>query len=367
MPKMLMVGIAVLCGVIGLTACGGGGGSSSGTSTEAEPAATAESAGSTQEESVGSTQEGAGEAENALIQVINPLPNVFVNSNNEGAENKAAELGLTNLQITQSGGDPAKEVANVNDAITKGAKAIIINPVSSEGVTPSIEAANEAGICTIVGYSELTNQPPGGKGVPKGSKAYIGWYEMEGGELVGNALAEAMGGKGGIVIIQGIGTGQAEQQREAGARKVWEEKYPGIKVLSVQPAEFDPAKARSVMQNFIQRYGDEIQGVLAIGDQMGSAAATVVAESELAGKVQIGGFGAEKEFVRAIENGEATVTVPFAPVEDWEKAVELAVECINGNTEPVRYSTKELPGVQKLKPYGYVVTKEDAHLWPPQW
>lgn len=358
MPKVLMVGIAVLCAVIGLAACGGGGGSSSSSpSTEEEPAATSES--------TGSAEEGAGEAEDALIQVINPLPNVFVDSNNEGAENKAAEMGLTNLQITQSGGDAAKEVANVNDAITKGAKAIIINPVSSEGVTPAIESANEAGICTIVAYSELTNQEPGG--VPEGSKAFIGWYEMEGGELVGNALAEAMGGKGGVVIIQGIGTGQAEQQREAGARKVWEEKYPGIKVLSVQPAEFDPAKARNVMQNFIQRYGNEIGGVLAIGDQMGSAAATVVAESNLAGKVKIGGFGAETEFVRAIENGEATVTVPFAPIEDYEKAVELAVECINGDTEPVRVSTKELPGVEKLKPYGYVVTKEDVNLWTPQW
>lgn len=360
MPKVLIVGIALLCAVVGLTACGGSSDSSSSSSASTE----GESGAAT--ENVGATEEGgAGEAENALIQVINPLPNVFVDSNNEGAENEAAKLGLTNLQITQSGGDAAKEVANVNDAITKGAKAIIINPVSSEGVTPAIESANEAGVCTIVAYSELTGQEKGG--VPNGSKAFIGWYEMEGGELVGTALAEAMGGKGGVVIIQGIGTGQAEQQREAGARKAWEEKFPDVKVLSVQPAEFDPAKARNVMQNFIQRYGDEIKGVLAIGDQMGSAAATVVAESDLAGKVKIGGFGAESEFVKAIENGEATVTVPFAPIEDYEKAVELAAECINGNTEPVRVSTKELPGVEKLKPYGYVVTKEDVHLWTPQW
>lgn len=358
MPKVLVASIAVLCALIGFTACGGSSSDSGGTSGE-------ETSSSAATDSDSTAEGGAGAAADALIQVINPLPNVFVDSNNEGAENAASALGLTNLQITQSGGDPAKEIANVNDAITKGAKAIIINPVSSEGVTPAIEAANESGACTIIAYSELSNQEAGG--VPEGSKAFIGWNETEGGELVGTALAEEMGGEGGIVIIQGIGTGQAEQQREAGARKVWENDFPGIEVLSVQPAEFDPAKARNVMQNFIQRYGDEIGGVLAIGDQMGSAAATVVAESELAGEVKIGGFGAEAEFVKAIEQGDATVTVPFAPIEDYEKAVELAVECINGDTEPVRVNTPELPGVEALEPFGYVVKKEDVDLWTPQW
>lgn len=352
MPRLLFAGIAVLCALVGLTACGGNDSSSN------------TSAGTTGESTTGSNESG-GAAADALIQVINPLPNVFVDANNEGAENAAKRLGLTNLQITQSNADPAKEVANVNDAITKGAKAIIINPLASEGITPSIESANEAGICTIVAYSELSNQEPGG--VPEGSKAFIGWNEEEGGELVGNALAEEMGGSGGIVIIQGVGTGAAEQSRQRGAEKVWKEKYPGIKILSVQPAEFDPAKARSVMQNFIQRYGDEIKGVLAIGDQMGAAAATVVAESDLAGTVKIGGFGAETEFVRAIESGDASATVPFAPIEDYERAVELAAECIEGNSEPVRVNTPELPGVEKLKPYNYIVDSKSVDLWTPQW
>jgi len=355
MLKKLFIGLAILCAAVGLAACGSSG--STGTSEESNGGSSGGTEGSAS---------GGESAEDALIQVINPLPNVFVDANNKGAETAAQELGLKNLQITQSAGDAAKEIANVNDAVTKGAKAIIINPVSSEGVTPAIEAANEAGVCTIIAYSELANASSP-NAVPPGSKAFIGWDEEEGGERVGRALAEAMGGKGGVVIIQGLGTDAAGQLREGGARKVWEKEFPEIKVLSAQPADFDPEKAQTVMQNFIQSYGDEIGGVLALGDQMGSAAATVIEESDLAGKVKVGGFGAEHEFVEHIANGSATATVPFAPIEDYERAVKLAAECIEGNKEPVRASSRDLPGVKVLKQDGYIVTDEDVKQWKPQW
>jgi ABC-type sugar transport system substrate-binding protein len=352
MSHKLVASLAACCALVGLAACGSSDNSS--TSTAADTGA-----------STSAAAPESSAAKDALIQVINPLPNVFVDANNDGAKRAAKRLGLTNVQFTQSDGDAAKEVANINNAVTKGAKAIIINPVSSVGITPAIEAANAKGVCTIIAYSNIGETA--NDDVPEGSKAFIGWNELEGGQAVGDALATSMDGKGGVVIIQGLGSDRASQQREKGARQVWEEKYPGIKVLGVQPAEFDPAKARTVMQNFIQRYGDQITGVLAIGDQMGAAAADAVDQSSLKGKVQIGGFGAEKDFVDRIKEGKATATVPFVPIDDYDKAVELAAQCIDGDKDPVRVKTPDLPIVAKLQSTGYVVTKDNVDQWVPQW
>jgi ribose transport system substrate-binding protein len=344
MFKKLVASLGACCVLAGLAACGssGGGGASGGGSSSSSSA-----------------------SKDALIQVIDPVPNVFVDANDAGARRAAKRLGLTNVQFTQSGGDASKEVANINNAITKGAKAIIINPVSSVGITPAIETANAKGICTIIAYSNIGKTA--NDDVPSGSKAFIGWNEYEGGRAVGDQLAKAMGGKGGIVIVQGLGSDRASQQREKGARSIWTEKYPGITVLGVQPADFDPAKAQTVTQNFLQRFGGRINGLLAIGDQMGAAAANVIDQSNLKGKVKIGGFGAEKEFVDDIRAGKATATVPFAPIDDYDKAVELAAKCIAGDKSPVRVKTPDLPSVAKLQSAGYVVTNKNVDQWTPQW
>ena len=90
-----------------------------------------------------------GAAKDALIQVIQPGVHPYVAAGDAGFKEEAATLGLTNLQITQSNFDPATEVANLQNALTKGAKAIIIQAVSSEGVVPSIERANKQGVCTV--------------------------------------------------------------------------------------------------------------------------------------------------------------------------------------------------------------------------
>jgi ribose transport system substrate-binding protein len=348
--KSLGAVAACLC-VAGLTACGG---SDSGGDAPAKASAAPAADGGI-----------SNEVKGALIQVINPLPNVFVDSNNDGAERAAKRLGLTNLQITQSQGDPAKEVANITNAITKGAKAIIINPVSSEGITPAIQAANAKGVCTIIAYNNIGKDPS--DEVPAGSKAFIGWNEYQGGQAVAEALAKKMGGKGGVAIVQGIEAGLGAQQREKGARDLWKSKYPNIKVLGVQPADFDPAKARTVTENFVQRFGDQMQGLLAIGDQMGAASADVIAESKLKGKVAIGGFGAQKEFVDRIRAGKATATIPFAPTDDYDRAVELAADCISGDKEPVRVNTPDLPSVAKLADAKFVVTEDNVDGWDPQW
>ena len=188
MSHKLVASLAACCALVGLAACG-----------SSDNSSTSTAAGTGASTSAAAPQSDA--AKDALIQVINPLPNVFVDANNEGAKRAAKRLGLTNVQFTQSDGDAAKEVANINNAVTKGAKAIIINPVSSVGITPAIEAANAKGVCTIIAYSNIGETA--NDDVPEGSKAFIGWNELEGGQAVGDALAKSMGGKGGVVIIQG--------------------------------------------------------------------------------------------------------------------------------------------------------------------
>lgn len=300
-----------------------------------------------------------------LIQGVMPIASTYIAQNIKGMEQKAEELGLTNLQISQSNGDPKKMVADIQDASTKGAEAIILNPVNSEAATPAIKAAADDGICTVVMYSNVDNA--GTNEVAEGMKGFVGWDEDFAARAVAGAMAEKMGGKGNVVMIQGLTANKGAQIREESSKALWEEEYPDIKVLAVQPADFDPAKARTVMQNFIQRFGDQIDGVLVADDGMGASAAEVIAQSDLAGNVVLGSFGGQKDYVQDIKDGKAYATIPFVPVLDGEKAVELAADCMAGDTEPVVFNAPEFPELKPFEDAGYVVTADNVDQFTPQW
>jgi ABC-type sugar transport system substrate-binding protein len=305
-----------------------------------------------------------GAAKDALIQVIQPGVHPYPAAGNEGLKEEAKTLGLTNLQITQSNWDPAAEVANIQNAITKGAKAIIIQAVSSEGVVPSIEAANKRGICTVA----VITGPGSKQGVVyPGMKGYVGWNEFEGGRIAGEALAKALNGKGNVVVIQGQLESAASKARQAGAEAIWKEKYPGIKVLAARPADYDATKARQVMQDFIQRYGTKINGVLSITNNMGTAAADAMTGTPLEKKTPIVSYGGQKEFINYIRDGRAYGTTPFAPKSEAAEALDLAVACINGDRAPVFFSETELPPVKALKAHNYMIDPTSVNDFQPQW
>ena len=305
-----------------------------------------------------------GAAKDALIQVIQPGVHPYVAAGDAGFKEEAATLGLTNLQITQSNFDPATEVANLQNALAKGGKAIIIPAVSSEGVVPSIERANKQGVCTV---AVINNAGTGDGVVYPGMKGYVGWNEFDGGRRIGESLAQAMGGHGNVVVIQGVLAAGSPRQREAGAEAVWKEKYPDIKVIGMQPANYDAGKARRVMQDFAQRFGTQINGVLSITNNMATAAADAMIGTQLEGKVPVVSYGGQKEFIDYIRQGKVSATTPFAPKSEAAEALDLAVACLNGDKKPVFFSETELPPVKTLSSHNYVIDKSDLEQFQPQW
>ena len=80
-------------------------------------------------------------AESTIALVVSTLNNPFFVTLEEGAEEKAAELGYE-LLVLDSQNDPARELANVEDLLTKDIALLMINPTDSEAVRSAIRAAN---------------------------------------------------------------------------------------------------------------------------------------------------------------------------------------------------------------------------------
>jgi ribose transport system substrate-binding protein len=125
---------------------------------------------------------------------------------------------------------------------------------------------------------------------------------------VGRYLLKSMGGKGNVVILEGVKGSTTSDERTRGFRKALEE-FPDVKLLASQPANYQRLQALQVMENLIQS-NPRIDGVLAAADVMAMGAIEAL---EAAGQKQakVVGIGGVPESVKAIKDGRLLATAEF--------------------------------------------------------
>ena len=180
---------------------------------------------------------------------MNTQTNPFFVDVKDGVQKAADEHGIE-LYITDAQDDPTIQMKDVENLITKKPDAIIIDTCDSDAIVSSIEACNAAGIPVFT----MDREANGGDVV-----SHIGYDAIKSGKMAGEYLADALGGKGKIVELQGIMGTNVAQNRSAGFNEVIAN-YPDIEIVACQVADFDRAKGMSVMENILQA-NPEIDGL----------------------------------------------------------------------------------------------------------
>ncbi|RCW47992.1 ribose-binding protein [Paenibacillus prosopidis] len=268
-------------------------------------------------ENVGDNQAADGKVTIGLS--ISTQNNPFFVTLKEGAEKAAAEAGAE-LIVVDAQDDTAKQISGIEDLIQKKVDVILINPTDGDAVVTAVEAANDANIPVIT----VDRAANGGTVV-----SHIASDNVKGGQMAGDYILEALGGKGNIVELQGTAGTSAARDRGEGFHKAVDGK-DGVKVVASQPADFDRAKGLSVMENILQSNGD-IQAVFAHNDEMALGALQAI---EAAGKTDIivVGFDATADAVTAVNAGTLAATVAQKPEAIGQKAIETAVKVAGGET-----------------------------------
>lgn len=250
---------------------------------------------------------------------ISTQNNPFFVTLKEGAEKAAKEAGAE-LIVVDAQDDTAKQISGIEDLIQKKVDVILINPTDGDAVVTAVEAANDANIPVIT----VDRAANGGTVV-----SHIASDNVKGGQMAGDYILEALGGKGNIVELQGTAGTSAARDRGEGFHKAVDGK-DGVKVVASQPADFDRAKGLSVMENILQSNGD-IQAVFAHNDEMALGALQAI---EAAGKkdIIVVGFDATADAVSAVNAGTLAATVAQKPEAIGQKAIETAVKVAGGET-----------------------------------
>ncbi|MFE6483398.1 substrate-binding domain-containing protein [Streptomyces sp. NPDC057757] len=248
---------------------------------------------------------------------LSTLNNPFFVQIKAGAQEEAKKLGV-DLTVTDAQNDASQQANQLQNFTSSGLGAIIVNPVDSDAAGPSVRSANKADI-PVVGVDRGVNKAD--------TAALVASDNIAGGKLAAKTMAEKLGGRGTIAILQGQAGTSASRERGAGFAEGLKD-YPGIKVVAKQPADFDRTKGLDVMTNMLQA-NPGIQGVFAENDEM--ALGAVKALGSKAGKsVAVIGFDGTPDGLTAVKAGTMYASVAQQPTELGRIAVENALKAAEG-------------------------------------
>ncbi|MBX2924505.1 MAG: sugar ABC transporter substrate-binding protein [Chitinophagaceae bacterium] len=262
----------------------------------------------------GCNQPGSGEKKLTIGASMLSLQSEFVVNVKDAMEARAKEKNIE-LIVNDAQRTAEKQVQQIETFIAQQVDAIILNPCEVEASSPAVEKAKAAGIPIVNVNSETRAQPDG----------FAGSRDEESGQIAMEQIAKLLDGKGNIVIMDGY-MGQAAQiKRAAGAKEVLN-KYPGITVLAEQTAEWDRVKGMSLMENWIQSYGNKINAVFAHNDEMGMGALQALEQAKMKDKVAVVSIDAIADALQAVKDGRLDATVFQDAKGQGAGAIDMAIQ-----------------------------------------
>lgn len=242
--------------------------------------------------------------------------NVFYIDIVEGMEAAAKEGD--ELIIVDAGFDSAKQLNDIDDMIQQGVSAMLIDPVDSNAIKAAVAACDEAGIPVIAYNSPLNFE----------IASTVASDNYMAGELVGNALGEALEGKGKVAMLT-YNVAEVCLDRANGFKDALTENYPDIEIVEEQEIQPGTDTALPVAENILQAYPD-LAGFFALNDPSALGCVAAVESAGLLDQVKIVGVDGSDEGKAAIIEEKMLASAAQHPVEIGSIAVETAYAVIAG-------------------------------------
>jgi inositol transport system substrate-binding protein len=140
-------------------------------------------------------------------------------------------------------------------------------------------------------------------------------------------ISKRLNGQGNVLMMHGYMGQAAQLKRDAGAREVLA-RNAGLKLLAHQTAEWDRAKAMSLMENWIQSYGSQIDAVFAHNDEMAMGALIALEQAQLSEKVVLASVDAISDALAAVRDGRLDATVFQDAEGQGRSAIKVALKIL---------------------------------------
>ena len=301
--------------------------------TEAAPAAKATEA---------APAEPAGEAKPVKIGVSMLFDDLWLTTMRDAMTAYAAANPGVELVMVDSKEDVAVQLGQVENFVAQGLDAIVLVAANTDATDPMTKAAIDAGIPLVYVNRKPANLPEG--------VAYVGSDSIDAGIMQMEWIAEKLGGKGNVVIMNGNLAQEAAQMRTAGVKQV-AEKFPDIKIIKEDTGNWARAQGLALMENWLST-GEQIDAVASNNDEMAIGALSAIEAAGKLGQIIVGGVDASPDALAEMDKGRLDVTVFQNAKGQGEGGIATAVALARGEAvEPIVWIPYELVTPENYKEY----------------
>lgn len=250
----------------------------------------------------------------------------FITAGKEGME---AYAKSDNIELLWNAAnlDVSTQANQLDQFVNAKVDAIVVVPIQADSLEPQVAAAKAANIPVVPVNAALNNPSIAGSVQPDDVKA--GEEEMK-------MMADKLGGKGNIVVLQGPLGQSGMLDRQKGIENVLKN-YPDIKVLAKDTANWKRDEAVNKTKNWLSAFGTKVDGVVAQNDDMGLGALQALKE---AGRkdVPVVGIDGIQDGLNAVKSGEFIGTMLQNGTVELSAGLAVAAAIARGeqvNTKPV--------------------------------
>jgi len=260
--------------------------------------------------------------DNITIGVTMKFDDLWLTTLRDAMSEYAATQPGVELVMVDSKEDVATQLGQVENFVAQNVDASIVIAANTDAADPMTKAAQDAGIPLVYVNRLPSNLPEG--------ISYVGSESIQAGIMQAEWLAEQLGGKGNVVIMNGDLAQEAAQKRTEGEKQVFA-KYPDITIIREDTGNWSRDQGLALMENWLAS-GDQIDAVAANNDEMAIGALQAIEAAGKLGEILVGGVDASPDALQEMDKGRLDVTVFQNAKGQGEGGIQVAIALAKGES-----------------------------------
>jgi ribose transport system substrate-binding protein len=226
----------------------------------------------------------------------------YWNAGKIGFTKGSADLGVKGTYQAPANGRLDQQLSIIQTLRGQGITGLSVSAIDPTAIKAPIASAGSAGIPVLAIDSPLPKND--------GAALYLGTPNYQAGQKAGDAMKQALGGKGQVVILVGSLTASNAVERIAGFEDAL--KGSGVKVVQKLADNMDASKALSNAQTAIQTNAN-VGGLYGVYSYDGPSAGQAVQAAGKTGKIKIISDDSDAQTLKFITSGVIQATVVQQP------------------------------------------------------
>lgn len=226
----------------------------------------------------------------------------YWNAGKIGFNKGLADLKAKGVYQAPANGRLDQQLSIIQTLRGRGITGLSVSAIDPTAIKAPISSANKAGIPVLAIDSPLPKED--------GADLYLGTPNYQAGQKAGEAMKQALGGKGQVVVLVGSLTASNAVERIQGFEDAL--KGSGIKVVQKLSDGMDASKALSNAQTAFQT-NPNINGLYGVYSYDGPSAGQAVQAAGKSGKIKIVSDDSDPQTLKFVQSGVIQATVLQQP------------------------------------------------------